>query len=87
MTDIYRSIFSTFEFRFLELLWTELDELPEFDVNGEINICKCYQTCNYTTYSQETSWAPYPGPLTDKTDINREVLGTDPTPSHVCYAE
>ena len=71
----------------LDELWKDVNESPEFDDKGEINICNCYPTCNYTTYTHEISWAPYPGPLAEKKDINQEVLGKKPSPSHLCYAK
>ena len=66
--------------------WNELNNMSE-EESGVEDLCLCYPTCNQTLYSQEMSWAPYPGPLAHMDGITKAVFNSNPTKSHLCYAK
>ena len=66
--------------------WEEINNITEAD-DSSSNTCLCYNSCNHTLYSQEISWALYPGPLADKSGIASKVFKQHLTESHICYAK
>ena len=66
--------------------WHEINSISD-DETGVENMCLCYSTCNYTSYTQDVSSAPYPDPEAGRDRILNTVFGSNPSDSHLCYAK